>query len=440
MRADKAIYNSYSTAVNTFIIHEPAATNLFEREKINRSISSRWEDQAKIVLISDYFAQEHRTRDALIAIPGLLLTTEQYAEAYQFLRSLADHFIGGILPDRLPTTRQALNDHSYSNADITLWYIYALNYYLQATDHYEFLEEIFPRLVESINRYKQGTHNGIRVDPTDGLLIAEKAGKALTWMNEYHEGHPITQRAGKPVEINALWYHALTLMQSWTERLEYIGHTSSSAVYYQQQASHCKHSFQQRFWNTEQGYLYDVIDGPEGNDATLRVNQLFALSLAHPILDATHRRQVFEIITQQLLTPYGLRSMAAQEPGYHAHIEIDPRAPQAYQQALHQGSCWVWLLGPYIDAMLNQCREAVAEQDNQLFQEYLWRKGMKLLEPLQERFSQGLLGMCENIFDGTSPQQAGPQSAAILSTAELLRTYNRLVRMRIDHPTRLLLL
>lgn len=422
-----------------FITHYYPTTTGKKPAQSSRPSKIKREIQPKVALVADYFAQEYKTRDALIALPGILLVTERYAEAYQFLRDLADHFIGGILPDRLPTAQQALTDHSYSNADITLWYFYALDHYLQATEHYEFLEEIFPRLTESINRYKQGTHNGIRADHKDGLLIAEKAGKALTWMNEYHEGRPVTPRAGKPIELNALWYHALMLMQGWSERLEYIGHIENSATYYQQQANKCKHNFQQRFWQPERGYLYDVIDGPEGDDATLRINQLFALSLSHPILDQAHQQQVFEIITQHLLTPYGLRTLAVHEPGYRSHIEIEAKHPHAYRQALHQGSCWVWLLGSYVDAMLNQRKHTLSESDSQLLQEYLWRKGMKLLEPLQTRFSQGLLGMCENIFDGNHPQQAGPQSASLLCTAELLRTYKQLVKMRVDQHASLLL-
>ncbi|GLV58122.1 hypothetical protein KDH_49560 [Dictyobacter sp. S3.2.2.5] len=386
-------------------------------------------NRSRIALVAEYFAQEYRTRDALIALPGILLVTERYVEAHQFLGDLADHFIGGILPDRLPTARQALTDHSYSNADIALWYFYALDHYLRATGHYEFLEEVFPRLVECINRYRQGTHNGIHVDSKDGLLVAEKEGKALTWMNAYHEGQPVTPRSGKPIELNALWYHALILMQGWSERLEYIGHIENSGAYYQQYAERCKRSIQKRFWQSEQGYLYDVVDGPEGNDATLRVNQLFALSLPHSILNSIQQRQVFDCITRHLLTPYGLRTMAACEPGYHPHIERG----SSHQRSLHQGSCWAWLLGPYVDAMINLSKGTAGEEDKPSFKEEVWWRGMQLLGPLQDRYSQGLLGMCEGIFDGDYPQHAGPQSASLLSTAELLRASNRLARWSLSY-------
>ncbi|GER87798.1 glycogen debranching protein [Dictyobacter vulcani] len=426
-----------------FIARYSQTTERLESGKASRpsthASNIKRETAGAIRLLSDYFNLEYRTRDALIAIPGILLVTGHYQEAHHYLKELASYFIGGMLPDRLPAEQQALTDHDYSSADITLWYFYALDQYLKATHHYEFLEELFPRLAESINRYIQGTHHGIQLDRADGLLRAEKTGKALTWMNEYHNGKPVTPRAGKPVELNALWYYALILMQGWSERLGYIGHIGYDASTYQQHANHCKHNFQQRYWNPDRNYLYDVIDGPNGDDDSLRVNQLFAIALPHSMLEQSYRRQVFETITQHLVTPYGLRTLAPHEPGYQGHLEIDARQPDKQHHSLHQGSSWIWLIGPYIDAMLTQWGEPEIEQDSQLFQEYLWRKGMQLLEPIRERFSVGLLGTCENIFDGDNPQHPGPQSAGLLSTAELLRIYNRLVQMRIERPESMLL-
>jgi glycogen debranching enzyme len=392
--------------------------------------------QEALVLLSDYYSMENKTRDALIALPGLLLVTEKYRDAQLYLSKLADYFVGGILPDRLPTGNNALTDHDYSSVDITLWYFYALNCYLKATHHYAFLEELFPKLAESINHYIHGTHNGISCDPIDGLLTAQKEGKALTWMNMYGSGRPITPRAGKAVEVNALWYHALSLMQGWSERLGYRGHSDIgySVNYYQQYANHCKHNFQRRFWNAARGCLYDVIDGPEGNDASLRVNQLFALSLPHTLLEPTYRQRVFETITEQLVTAYGLRTLAPQESAYHSHIKVDSRHPDDYQQALHQGSSWTWLIGPYIDAILAQPQTSIIEQNR----EHLWRQGMQQLEPSGKRFYVDLLNMCEGIFDGDSPQHVGPQSSSLLTTAELLRSYDQLLRMHIEQPDSLL--
>ncbi|GCE26490.1 glycogen debranching protein [Dictyobacter alpinus] len=426
-----------------FVAHYSQSTETKEPGRENRptfrNSIPRPKAPDKLQLIANYFALENKTRDALIAMPGVLLVTERYQEAQNYLQDLANYFIGGILPDRLPTAHQPLTDHDYSSADITLWYFYALDHYIKVTQHYEFLEELFPRLAESINCYIQGTHNGIQLDTADGLLRAEKTGKALTWMNEYHNGKPVTPRSGKPVELNALWYYALVLMQGWSERLGYIGHIGYSASIYQQHANRCKHNFQQRYWNPDHYHLYDVIDGPEGDDASLRVNQLFAIALPHAVLEQPYRQHVFEAITQHLVTPYGLRTLAPKEAGYQGHLEIDIKQPAKQHQSLHQGSSWVWLIGPYIDAMLSQWGEPGNEQDSQVFKEYLWRKGMQLLEPLQDRFTVGLLGTCENVFDGDSPQHPSPQAAGLLSSAELLRSYNKLVQMRIEHTERLLL-
>ncbi len=432
---DKDYFQHLLHASEHFLVHPAQKEETKQQKYIDTSNGKRvCKPQQMLLLLSDYYSMENKTRDALIALPGLLLVTGKYTEAQWFLQELADYFIDGILPDRLPTDDNALTDHDYCSVDTTLWYFYALNCYLKATQHYKFLEELFPQLTECINCYIHGTHNGIHCDPIDGLLMAQKEGKALTWMNIYHDGRPVTPRAGKAVEINALWYHALTLMQTWAERLSYIGHIGHNASNYQQYANHCKHNFQRRFWNAERGYLYDVIDGPEGNDATLRVNQLFVLSLAHVLLEPTYRQQVFETITQHLVTAYGLRTLAPQESSYHSHIKIDSRNPDAYQLALHQGSCWTWLIGPYIDAMLSQRDSSTIKQDTYLYQECLRQKGIQQLEILGERFRVNLLDMCEGIFDGDSPQQAGPQSASLLTTAELLRSYDQLVRMRIEHP------
>ncbi|GCF06690.1 amylo-alpha-1,6-glucosidase [Dictyobacter arantiisoli] len=397
--------------------------------------------QEKILLLADYYSHENKTRDALIALPGLLLVPEHYDEAYQFLHELASYFIGGLLPDRLPTTQQALTDHDYSNVDISLWYFYALDYYLQATRHYTFLEEIYPRLSDCVQRYLQGTHNGIHVDPNDGLLVAEGEGKALTWMDSYLNGQPVTPRAGKPVEVNALWYHALKLMQGWSERLGYGEQNGYSSDFYQQQAHFCKQNFQKRFWNRERNALYDVVDGPDGDDPSLRVNQLFALSLPHSLLTQNHQQAVFEIVTRQLLMRYGLRTLAPGEMDYHGHIGPDNYNPETYQHMLHQGSCWTWLIGPYIDALLAVKRWEEPERRHGSFipQDHLWQKGMQLLEPFQERFTVDLLGICEGLFDGDTPQHPGPQSAALISTAELLRSYDQLIKIHTQQPESILL-
>jgi glycogen debranching enzyme len=382
-------------------------------------------------ILTDYSSLESRTRDVLISLPGLTLVTERSDEGLCVLREIAHYFRDGLLPDRLPTRNHPLQDDDYGSADISLWYFYALDHYLRVTRNYAFLEEFYPRLAECIDRYMRGTACGIQVDPQDGLLRAGQPGRALTWMNAIVDGAPVTPRSGKPVEMNALWYHALSLMYEWSQ---YLTRRSSDgyAAYYHSMLMRCKESFQQRFWYAAGGYLYDVVDGPGGEDAAIRPNQLFAFSLRHAILEAAYRQSVFDVVTQHLLTPYGLRTLAPRDKEYRGEMGRDWREREC---ALHQGSVWTWMLGPYVEAMLTmRCLPGEGPPEHEsLYQEYLWRKGLRLLEPFKDLFARGLLGMSEGIFDGNAPHHPGPGAASAVSTAELLRIYNLLAQMHTLH-------
>jgi glycogen debranching enzyme len=396
------------------------------------------------IILAEYFNQENRTRDALIALPGLLLVNERFAEARRYLLTLAGYFVNGTLPERIPLAGQALTDADYRSADIPLWYCYALDAYLRSTQDNSLLEEVFPTLKEWIQYYLQGTYKGIHVEPYEGLLCAEKAGQALTWMNAYHNGKPVTPRAGKPVEVNALWYNALRLMAEWSEQLEQYGHIGQNATPYRDIAERCREHFHQRFWNVDRGYLYDVVDGPTGNDSTLRVNQLFALSLRHPVLDHVYHQRILDVITQSLVTPLGLRTLSPDEKAYHGQLMCNSKHGVVLDPtALHQGAVWSWLVGPYIDAIQNQWQHKAREHDTNLLQKHLWQKGMHILEPLKERFHVTLLGMCEGIFPGDGPvklqQQLGLQLASAITTGELLRSYTSLTKMRTQRLERAIL-
>jgi glycogen debranching enzyme len=250
-------------------------------------------------------------------------------------------------------------------------------------------------------------------------------------MNARVDGTPITPRAGKPVDVNALWYVALSLMVEWSHHLNANGRLRQSSSYYQEQLALCKKSFPQRFWYQEGHYLYDVIDGPDGDDASLRPNQLLALSLRYSPLNSEHRQNAFDVVTKHLLTPDGLRTLSPEDPAYKGQMG---HSWQEQQRALHQGSTWTWLLGPYVDAMLMlQGRNDFPPHDSYLLQEYLWHKGLLMLEPFQERFREKLLGMNEGVFAGDTPHAAGPNCASAISTGELLRIYNVLARIQVAH-------
>lgn len=388
-------------------------------------------------VFASYYALEDSTRDTLIALPGLTLSTRHFDAARNILRNLARYFRQGMLPDHLPLQGQTLAEQDYNSADTALWYFYALDLYLQATHDYELLDELYTRLVDSIDWHLKGTYNGIRMD-TDGLLQASQPGKALTWMNTTINGIPITPRAGKPVEVNALWYHALSLMQEWSQLQQEQGRTSTTPVHYAELSRHCKESFDRRFWYAFGNYLYDGIDGPGGEDTALRPNQLLALSLRYPVLDMEHWQAVFNTVTQYLVTPRGLRTLAPHEAEYQGQ----PTAQQEEQsRALHQGSSWPWLIGPYVDALLQIERAFPTARQaggrNQTQGDW-WHKGRQILEPFRMLLQEGMLGMVGGVYNGNTPQLIGNKVTSAISIGEILRVHNLLAQYAIQHTDALL--
>jgi glycogen debranching enzyme len=403
---------------------------------------------------------QDRTRDTLIALPGLTLATRRFADARSILRSLARHFNQGLLPDRLPTSDSPLTEEDYSSVDTTLWFFYALDHYLRMTQDYQLLDDLYSRLVECISEYMQGTLNNIRVNPGDGLLQAHEPGKALTWMNAIVDNEPVTPRHGKPVEVNALWYNALCLMDEWTQRLYQMGRLTYTTGVYAEEAAHCKLNFNRRFWfapvrlanNTSVGdqkvsalqgrrhafggYLYDVIDGPDGDDMSFRPGQLLALSLRYAVLGEEHQRSVMELVTEQLVTPYGLRTLAPQEKGYQGQVK---KNAQERLQTLHQGSVWPWLMGPYVDALLRLEQSGAGSTTSS--QRHTWHRGLRTLESFRKLATNGMLGMIGDVYDGDAitvedlrASLCGErQAASAMSTGELLRVYKLLAQTGMRH-------
>jgi glycogen debranching enzyme len=388
-------------------------------------------------ITSGYYALDDQMREALIALPGLTITTRRYSEAQRMLRYIARHFRQGLLSDRLPTAHKpTLEDADYGNADTTLWYFYALDKYLQATRDYELLDELYTRLADCITHYTLGTFHGICVDPVDGLLRIGPSERALTWMDGSAHGVLVTPRTGKPVEINALWYHALCLMHEWSHLLYLQGRINQIAQGYADQSEICRQSFNQRFWYSNGGFLYDLVDGPEGDDSRLRPNQLLAISLRHTVLDSSRQAEVLDVVTRQLLTPYGLRTLSPQDPSYQGRL---PQDHQELQQALHQGGVWTWLIGPYIEALLRvggQTSTTQAERDHRApepSKDHTWRKGLEILEPFCQHMQQDMLGSLSSVYDGDAPYNSGPQLASAISVGEILRIYKVLAHMGVQH-------
>ncbi len=242
-------------------------------------------------------------RDAMISLEGLTLSTGRYREAGWILRTFAHHLRDGLIPNLFPEGRK---EGLYNTADATLWFMHAIGRYLQATGDRRLLRQLLPRLQETIDRYRQGTHFGIAVDPADGLLRQGAGDEALTWMDARTDGEVITPRRGKAVEINALWYHALRLMEEWQRETD----GEAAATPLAEAAEQVRESFNRRFWNAGENCLYDVVDGEAGDDPACRPNQIFAISLPHPVLDRQHWQAVLETVRRRLLTPVGLRSLA----------------------------------------------------------------------------------------------------------------------------------
>ena len=435
---DETYLRYLSQASERFLAQWQLSQNQQPVSDYHRSLFGRQE--RTFVVLSDYYGMQRRTRETLIALPGLLLTPRHTRDIAGVLREVARHFKQGLLPDILPLPGQTADEREYRSIDLPLWYCYALDAYLQATGDYTFLEEIYPSLMECVNWYTRGTLHDIHVDTDDGLLTSSDA---LTWMDAMHDGKPVTPRYGKAVEVNALWYNALALMGEWSQRLYRAGrinYHNGPTLSYRELLTRCRESFHRRFWHSaddteHEGYLLDVVDGPNGDDDSLRPNQLFALSLRYAVLDEEKSAAVLDAVTHALLTPYGLRTLASSDEHYQRRLG----ARQDEQtRALHQGSVWTWLLGPYIDAVLNVgyvlplqgkptaplSLDTGRKYESDHYREYLLRRGLQLLNMQQETMSKGMLGVCGSVFDGDAPHTQGYIVASLTSTTELLRAYS----------------
>lgn len=357
--------------------------------------------------------KENSVRELLIGLHGLALTTGRYDAARNVLITLCRHLRKGLLPTDLnfnesePREKSALD---YGAMDLPLWLIHATFEYVQRTGDYQTVETVFlPCLSSIVEAFLNGTDFGIHVD-SDGLVNGSQKGRALTWMNSTANQWAVTPRAGKPVEIQALWYNALLEMAALADRFGKI----SMKKTYEQHAKRAKESFHQLFWDSSLGYLYDVVDG-DMKDTSLRPNQLLALGLPSPILEFDPRRwnSILAITRRHLLTPYGLRTLAPYESNYRPHEDGDPLNRKL---AYHQGSVWTWFLTPYLTASL---RMAKASGQGVLV-EKVKEQFLDFLGPLIEHFGECGLGFVSETFDGDSPHEPRGTPIGILSLASVL--------------------
>lgn len=370
--------------------------------------SSRIEDAARAhaagddvrTIIAGYHWFTDWGRDTMIALEGLTLCTKRYHEARWILRTFSHYVKEGLIPNMFP---EGQNEGLYHTADATLWFFHALDRYVTVTEDRETLKFMIPILMNIIYHHLRGTRFGIGVDPHDGLLKQGAEGYQLTWMDAKVGDWVVTPRRGKTVEINALWYNALRLLENWLR--EENGEEMANSM--KGHADKAYQSFNAHFWYSEESYLYDVIDGESGKDSACRPNQLFAISLKHPVLEHSRWQAVIETVKNRLLTPYGLRSLAPGHPDYKPRYDGDLRSRDA---AYHQGTVWAWLIGPFIDAWLK-----VYPED---------RAGARqFLLGFESHLSDAGIGSISEIFDAVEPFTPRGCIAQAWSVAEVLRCW-----------------
>ena len=339
-------------------------------------------------------------RDTMIALPGLTLTTGKHEVARSILRTFAKHVDRGMLPNRFPDAGET---PEYNTVDATLWFFETARAYLAHTGDLDFVRgELYPVFVDIIDWHVRGTRYGIKVD-ADGLLSSGEQGVQLTWMDAKVGDWVVTPRRGKPVEIQALWYNALCIIEDLARQFA----DESNQTRYRVMAAVANSSFNRLFWNEDTGCLYDVVSS-ETVDPSIRPNQIFAVSLPHSALPPERARSVVEKVQQHLLTPYGLRTLAASDPQYRGRYTGGPFERDG---AYHQGTVWPWLLGPFITAYIKVNAGSDAAR----------RQAIEWLAALRDHLSDGGLGQISEIFDGDAPQQPRGCIAQAWSVAEILR-------------------
>lgn len=334
-------------------------------------------------------------RDTMISLPGLTISTGRPEIARSILQTFASYVDQGMLPNRFPDAGEA---PEYNTADAALWYFEALRIYFEATGDDHLICELFPALTDIINWHCRGTRYNIHLDPADGLLYAGEPGVQLTWMDAKVGDWVVTPRIGKPVEVNALWYNALRTMAMFAR------HIGKPYQEYDALAG-CVAARFGRFWNQTTGYCYDVLDGPDGDDASLRPNQIFAVSLPERPLTPEQQKAVVEVCGRALLTSYGLRSLAPNHPQYQGHYGGNQRQRDG---AYHQGTAWGWLIGPFVIAHWRVFQSTQA---------------LSFLEPMANHLSDRGLGSLSEIFDGDAPMTPKGCIAQAWTVAEVLRAW-----------------
>ncbi len=338
-------------------------------------------------------------RDTAIALAGLTLATGRFRDAAALVRTLARGVDGGMLPN---TVGESGREAAYNSVDAPLWFVEAVRRLVHDAGDFATLRDVFGAVRAIVEAYERGTRFGIGVDPADGLLRCGEPGVQLTWMDAKVDGWVVTPRTGKPVEVNALWINALRACAVFAALL------GEDARPYADAAARARASFE-RFWNAEHGWCFDVIDGPLGDDAALRPNRIFAVSLPIDVLDPPRRRAIVDVCASRLWTPAGLRTLAPGDPRYCGRYGGDRRARDG---AYHNGTVWTWLAGPFALAHARVYGDREGARD--------------LLAACADGLAAGALGMLAEIADGDAPFAARGAFAQAWSVATVLDAWTAL--------------
>jgi predicted glycogen debranching enzyme len=335
-------------------------------------------------------------RDTMISLPGLTISTGRPEVARSILRTFAKYIDQGMLPNRFPDGRE---QPEYNTVDATLWYFEAVRAYYSATGDDYLLDELFGVLADIINWHCRGTRYNIHLDPVDGLLYAGVTGVQLTWMDAKVGEWVVTPRIGKPIEVNALWYNALRTMAKFARQL------GKPHQEYQAMADRALARFS-RFWDDRLGYCYDVIDTSDGDDLSLRPNQIFAVSLPESPLTAAQQKKVVDVCSRMLLTSHGLRSLSFDHPEYQGKYAGNQLQRDG---AYHQGTVWGWLLGAFVQAHLRVYKNP--------------QQARQFLAPMANHLNAHGIGSLGEIFDGDAPMTPRGCIAQAWTVAEVLRAW-----------------
>ena len=343
-------------------------------------------------------------RDTMIAFTGLTLCTKRFKEAEEILLTFARYIRHGIVPNMFPDDNMP---PLYNTVDASLWYFYAVYQYLHynpAAEAEAFVkEQIFPHLKEIISAYEKGTDFSIYMED-DGLIHAGSGLDQITWMDVRVGDWVATPRHGKPVEINALWYNALRIMESLCEKFD------EDASAYRTRAEQVKESFNAKFWDSANQCLFDVVDGDEPDDH-IRPNQIYAVSLPFSLLPEEQEKAVVALVEKELFVGCGLRSLAPDHPDYHG---IYCGALAKRDAAYHQGTAWGFLLGGFFSAYMKVNHHSSSAAEN----------AVRMLEPVRKHLTDsGCIGSISEIFDGDAPHNPRGCYAQAWSVGEVLRCY-----------------